>query len=202
MLNLKKIGISTRIITNDIGLKQDKVPHSLVKKLEEHKALPIIIPNISDISYYLDICDGFIVPGGITWNEADIEIIKYAFKTSKPLLGICAGMQALANIDTFIDNTIKVDNHNVPNEEYVHEISINDGILKNILNKDKIKVNSRHNYKVEPKSYFKIDAVSCDGVIEAISFPEFKFIVGLEWHPEDMNDDDQNKIFKYFISKC
>lgn len=199
---MKIIGISTRIITNDIGLKQDKVPHSLVKKLEEHKALPIIIPNISDISYYLDICDGFIVPGGITWNEADIEIIKYAFKVNKPLLGICAGMQALANIDTFIDNTIKVDNHNLPNEEYVHEISINDGILKNILNKDKIKVNSRHNYKVEPKSYFKIDAVSNDGVIEAISFPEFKFIVGLEWHPEDMDDENQNKIFKYFISKC
>ena len=199
---MKIIGISTRIITNDIGLKQDKVPHSLVKKLEEHKALPIIIPNISDISYYLDICDGFIVPGGITWNEADIEIIKYAFKVNKPLLGICAGMQALANIDTFIDNTIKVDNHNVPNEDYVHEISINDGILKNILNKDKIKVNSRHNYKVEPKSYFKIDAVSNDGVIEAISFPEFKCIVGLEWHPEDMDDENQNKIFKYFISKC
>lgn len=199
---MKKIGISTRIITNDIGLKQDKVPHSLVKILEEHKALPIIIPNISDISYYLDICDGFIVPGGITWNEADIKIIKYVFKVNKPLLGICAGMQALANIDTFIDNTIKVDNHNVPNEEYVHEISINDGILKNILNKDKIKVNSRHNYKVEPKDYFKIDAVSYDEVIEAISFPEFKFIVGLEWHPEDMDDEDQNKIFKYFISKC
>lgn len=199
---MKKIGISTRIITNDIGLKQDKVPHSLVKKLEEHKALPIIIPNINDVSYYLDICDGFIVPGGITWNEADIEIIKYVFKVNKPLLGICAGMQALANIDTFIDNTIKVDNHNVPNEEYVHEISINDGILKNILNKDKIKVNSRHNYKVEPKDYFKIDAVSYDGVIEAISFPEFKFIVGLEWHPEDMDDENQNKIFKYFISKC
>lgn len=199
---MKKIGITTRIITNDIGLKQDKVPHSLVKKLEEHKALPIIIPNISDISYYLDICDGFIVPGGITWNEADIKIIKYVFKANKPLLGICTGMQALANINTFVDNTIKVDNHNVPNEEYVHEISINDGILKNILNKDKIKVNSRHNYKVEPKDYFKIDAVSYDEVIEAISFPEFKFIVGLEWHPEDMDDEDQNKIFKYFISKC
>lgn len=202
MLNLKIIGISTRIITNDIGLKQDKVPHSLVKKLEEYKALPIIIPNINDVSYYLDICDGFIVPGGITWNEADIEIIKYVFKVNKPLLGICAGMQALANIDTFIDNTIKVDNHNVPNEKYVHEISIKDGILKDILNKNKINVNSRHNYMIEPKSYFKIDAVSYDGVIEAISFPEFKFIVGLEWHPEDMDDENQNKIFKYFISKC
>lgn len=199
---MKKIGISTRIITNDIGLKQEKVPSSLIKILEENGVLPIIIPNIDDISYYLDICDGFIVPGGITWNDTDIKIIKYAFKNDKPLLGICAGMQALANIDTFVDNTIKVENHNVPNEEYVHEISICDGILKDILNKDKITVNSRHNYMIEPKNYFKIDAVSNDGVIEAISFPEFKFIVGLQWHPEDMDDDDQTKIFKYFISKC
>lgn len=199
---MKKIGISTRIITNDIGLKQEKVPSSLIKILEENGVLPIIIPNIDDISYYLDICDGFIVPGGITWNDVDVNIIKYVFKNDKPLLGICAGMQALANIDTFVDNTIKVENHNVPNVEYVHEISINDGILKSILNKDKIKVNSRHNYMIEPKSYFKIDAVSNDGVIEAISYPEFKFIVGLQWHPEDMDDDDQNKIFKYFISKC
>ena len=199
---MKKIGISTRIITNDIGLKQEKVPSSLIKILEENGVLPIIIPNIDDISYYLDICDGFIVPGGITWNDVDVNIIKYVFKENKPLLGICAGMQALANIDTFVDNTIKVANHNVPNEDYVHEISINDGILKSILNKDKIKVNSRHNYMIEPKSYFKIDAVSNDGVIEAISYPEFKFIVGLQWHPEDIDDDDQNKIFKYFISKC
>ena len=199
---MKKIGISTRIITNDIGLKQEKVPSSLIKILEENGVLPIIIPNIDDISYYLDICDGFIVPGGITWNDVDVNIIKYVFKNDKPLLGICAGMQALANIDTFVDNTIKVENHNVPNVEYVHEISINDGILKSILNKDKIVVNSRHNYMIEPKSYFKIDAVSNDGVIEAISYPEFKFIVGLQWHPEDMNDDDQNKIFKYFINKC
>ena len=199
---MKKIGISTRIITNDIGLKQEKVPSSLIKILEENGVLPIIIPNIDDISYYLDICDGFIVPGGITWNDVDVNIIKYVFKENKPLLGICAGMQALANIDTFVDNTIKVENHNVPNENYVHEISINDGILKSILNKDKIKVNSRHNYMIEPKSYFKIDAVSNDGVIEAISYPEFKFIVGLQWHPEDMDDDDQNKIFKYFINKC
>lgn len=199
---MKKIGISTRIITNDIGLKQEKVPSSLIKILEVNEVLPIIIPNIDDISYYLDICDGFIVPGGITWNDVDVNIIKYVFKENKPLLGICAGMQALANIDTFVDNTIKVENHNVSNENYVHEISINDGILKSILNKDKIKVNSRHNYMIEPKSYFKIDAVSNDGVIEAISYPEFKFIVGLQWHPEDMDDDDQTKIFKYFISKC
>lgn len=202
MINLKKIGISTRIIKNEDGMEQEKVPRSLIKKLIGYDVIPIIIPDINDITFYLELCDGFILPGGTTWNDVDIKIIKYVFKINKPLLGICAGMQALANIDTFIDNTVKVNNHSFPNMEYVHEISINDGVLKDILNKDKIKVNSRHNYQVEPKDYFKIDAVSDDGVIEAISFSEFKFMVGLQWHPEDMNDDNQDKIFKYFLSKC
>ena len=199
---MKKIGISTRIIKNEDGMEQEKVPRSLIKKLIDYDVIPIIIPDINDITFYLELCDGFILPGGTTWNDVDIKIIKYVFKINKPLLGICAGMQALANIDTFIDNTVKVNNHSFPNMEYVHEISINDGVLKDILNKDKIKVNSRHNYQVEPKDYFKIDAVSDDGVIEAISFSEFKFMVGLQWHPEDMNDDDQDKIFMYFLSKC
>ena len=199
---MKKIGISTRIIKNEDGMEQEKVTRSLIKKLIVYDVIPIIIPDINDITFYLELCDGFILPGGTTWNDVDIKIIKYVFKINKPLLGICAGMQALANIDTFIDNTIKVNNHSFPNMEYVHEISINDGVLKDILNKDKIKVNSRHNYQVEPKDYFKIDAVSNDGVIEAISFSEFKFMVGLQWHPEDMNDDNQDKIFKYFLSKC
>lgn len=198
---MKKIGITTRIITNEIGLKQEKVPHSLIKILEKYHVLPILIPNLKDISYYLDICDGFIIPGGNAWGDSDIMVIKYALVNDKPLLGICAGMQALANMDTLEDNTIKVDNHNVPNKKYVHEININDGIFKWIYKKDKILVNSRHSCRVEKKDFFKVEAVSSDGVIEGISIPKHKFIVGVQWHPEDLDDDNQDKLFAYFIDK-
>ncbi len=135
---MKKIGITTRIIKNKIGLKVEKVPMNLIKIIEKKGCVPIIIPNIKDISYYLDICQGFIIPGGSSWNDSDINIIKYVLKYDKPLFGICAGMQALANIDTFLDNTIKVEGHNILLEKYAHEIILYDGFFKSIFKKDKI----------------------------------------------------------------
>lgn len=200
---MKKIGITTRILTNDINIEIEKIPHSLIEKIEKLNVTVIIIPCVSDVSFYLDLCDGFIIPGGNTWNGVDVKVLKYAMKHNKPLLGICAGMQAIANINTFMDHTIKVDsdiNHYVPNEEYVHEININEGILKDIIGKNKISVNSRHHDTIINENFFKVEARSDDGIIEAISLNGYKFIFGVQWHPEDMDDIDQDKLFKYFIS--
>ena len=181
----------------------EKIPHSLVKKLEKYNINLIIIPFVDDINFYLNLCDGFIIPGGSTWNDVDIKVLKHAMKYNKPVLGICAGMQAIANVNTFMDHTIKVDsniNHYVPNKEYVHEININDGILKEIIGKKKIFVNSRHHDTVINEKFFKVEARSDDGIIEAISLNGYKFIFGVQWHPEDMNDIDQDKLFSYFVN--
>lgn len=200
---MKKIGITTRILTNGINLEIEKIPHSLVKKLEKYNINLIIIPFVDDINFYLNLCDGFIIPGGSTWNDVDIKVLKHAMKYNKPVLGICAGMQAIANVNTFMDHTIKVDsniNHYVPNKEYVHEININDGILKEIIGKKKIFVNSRHHDTVINEKFFKVEARSDDGIIEAISLNGYKFIFGVQWHSEDMNDIDQDKLFSYFVN--
>ena len=181
---MKKIGITTRILTNDINIEIEKIPHSLIEKIEK---LGVTV----------------IIPGGNTWNGVDVKVLKYAMKHNKPLLGICAGMQAIANINTFMDHTIKVDSdisHYVPNKEYVHEININEGILKDIIGKNKISVNSRHHDTIINENFFKVEARSDDGIIEAISLNGYKFIFGVQWHPEDMDDIDQDKLFKYFIS--
>jgi len=200
---LKKIGITTRILTNDINLEIEKIPHSLIKKLEKYDVTAIIIPCVNDISFYLDLCDGFIIPGGNTWSDVDVKVLKHAMKYNKALFGICAGMQAIANINTFMDHTVKVDsdiNHYVPNKEYVHEININDGILKDIIGKNKISVNSRHHDTVINENFFKVEARSDDGIIEAISLNGYKFIFGIQWHPEDMNNIYQDKLFSYFVN--
>ena len=44
----------------------------------------------------LDVCDGFLFPGGDRIEKAHYEIIEYAIKNNKPILGICLGMQAMA----------------------------------------------------------------------------------------------------------
>ena len=202
MIFIKNIGITTRILTNDIGIQIEKIPHSLVNKLEKLGVNIIIIPSVKNIDFYIKLCDGFINPGGETWSLVDVEVLKHAMKYEKPLLGICAGMQLLANADSFLDHTIKVGNnsHYVPNREYVHEITIYDGILKDILKKKKIFVNSRHHDTVINKDFFKVEAMSDDGIIEAISLNGYKFIFGVQWHPEDMNDENQERLFKYFVN--
>ena len=58
-----------------------------------------------------------------------------------------------------------------------------------------------HKYAIKECEMCDVVATSEDGVIEAIEYPNKKFILGLQWHPEKMIDFDldANKIIKYFI---
>ena len=58
-----------------------------------------IIPN-----ELLDMCDAFLIQGGINFKSYHFQVIDYAIKNNKPLLGICLGMQALSIYSVIIDN--------------------------------------------------------------------------------------------------
>ena len=117
-------------------------------------------------------------------------------------------MQALGNLMYFnsdkSDKTIKVNsisniNHNILKDCYIHKININKGILFDILGKKEIEVNSRHNDTIVNNSAFKVEAISDDNIIEAISLNPL--VIGVQWHPEDLQDENSNKLFKYLIEK-
>ena len=72
-------------------------------------------------------------------------------------------------------------------------------LLKSILGANKILVNSRHKSAISD-TRLKIGALSEDGIIEEVEDKTKKFFVGVEWHPESLNDDNSKKIFDYFIS--
>jgi len=160
----------------------------------------------------LDICDGFLLPGGTTWYSHDEYIVKYAIDNDKPLLGICLGMQIIAimnsrKVGEKIDTTIKIKtdiNHLQKDIDYVHEVEIIENtLLHDILGVDKISVNSRHSYHIGGIDNLDINAVSIDGLIESVSYPGKRFILGVQWHPELLVDFDLNsrKIFDRFISE-
>ena len=195
------IGITCRTIKND---DRDilKVNKSIVDYVIKSGGIPLLILSDMDFSIF----DGFIFPGGYSWENLDEKILKYAFDNDIPALGICAGMQLIASMDKFgnvLDNCIAIgNNHHQSKDEYVHEITINNGILLDILGSNKIIVNSRHNDTVNLNNNFTVDAYSSDNIIETVHIPNKTFILGLQWHPEDLSDEYSEKIFKYFIEKC
>ena len=72
----------------------------------------------------LDICDGFIIPGGLDIYNYHFDIVEYSMNNNKPILGICMGHQVIglfANKEVEND-LIKVDNHN--GKEIKHNINL------------------------------------------------------------------------------
>lgn len=203
--------------------------NQIIRSIIEFGGIPIIIPstqnldleekmpkdidrltidNKNDLNQILSICNGIVVPGGIKWYEYDLYICKYAIDNDIPILGICAGMQALARVlnnNKELDITLKNDstiNHNAPGVQYVHSVKIlKDSLLYKIINKEEIEVNSRHNYHIPNELDYLKSAYAPDGIIEAVEYKENRFTLGVQWHPESMisYDEEERKIIKAFI---
>ena len=165
--------------------------------------------EIEDLERVLNLCDGFILPGGDTWYRLDEVVIDYAIRRDKPLLAICLGMQALSKVlsgekKVGYDNTIKNDtliNHLEPNKNYVHSVIIDkNSKLYSIIGEEKIWVNSRHSYHVPELDNTLVSARSSDGLIEGVELKDKKFIIGVQWHPEsNLEDEHSKKLFKSFF---
>lgn len=155
----------------------------------------------------VDMCDGIIMPGGYRMYEFDTYIIKRAIEKDIPVLGICMGMQLLANIDnngySLEENNTEI-NHKQPNVKYAHKVNILENTkLSNIITEKEISVNSKHRYHVSKVNNFIISAYSEDGLIEAIELPEKRFVLGVQWHPEKLFefDNSSNEIFNAFVDE-
>ena len=118
------------------------------------------IPIGVDSNYiddYLNICSGFIMPGGDNILDNDLLAIKKISNLNIPLLGICLGMQEIAFLNNGSINDIN--NHKIAG---LHEIIIKkDSLLYKILNCEKTLVNSRHSSAVISTNLM-VSAISSD----------------------------------------
>lgn len=128
-------------------------------------------------------------------EEVDFALIKAFHKKGKPILGICAGIQS---INVCFGGSLYQDipNHSIKGDVKMHKINIEKGsFLEKCYKSDKIEVNSFHHQAIKkPAENFIVVATSEDGIIEAI---EYKNILGVQWHPEQMNDV---KFFKEYFN--
>jgi GMP synthase (glutamine-hydrolyzing) len=155
----------------------------------------------------IDLCDGFILQGGLYSANYEIEMAKRIIELDKPLIGICAGFNnILRAIGTEVIED-KTKSHDIYDKEYRHKISIINGTkLFDLIRKEEYNVNSIHSMiapKENVEKYASISSISYDDLVESFELDNKKFVMGIKWHPELMLEDEfPNKLFKEFISKC
>lgn len=183
----------------------DKVTfnNEVIDVIHKYHCIPIGIianfnnnPNIefNKIKKIIDLCDGFILQGGDNYYDVDILIAKYLYKNNIPTLGICLGMQTMAV--AFNGNMGIINNHNSKNK-YVHQITINENSkLYDIIKKNKIHVNSRHNSYVLNTN---LNISASDEIIEAVEDKNKNFFIGVQWHPESLMDENSILLFNNFF---
>ena len=183
-----------------IGIAYRRDEFKLIPFEKEKINYAIFSPkNETDYSKY----DGFYLPGGDGWYSEDIKLIKYAKEHNIPILGVCLGMQEMSAflLKEDKDITKKILNHNTGE----HLVSIKkNSFLYDIVQKQEIFVNSRHNDYIPKLSSLYVSARSLDNCIEAVELKEHPFFLGLQWHPESLYETDlsSKKIFNTFFDKC
>lgn len=185
----------------DVIIKYGHIPLGIIAPVSDvNNIMPM--EDIIKLHNIIDLCDGIILQGGSDYYQYDLETIKYIYEKNIPLLGICLGMQSIGV--AFGASLAPIADHNHPGDNYVHPVKIEkQSSLYRIVHTDTIMVNSRHNEMIINPSDAKVIG-TCDGTIEAIEKEGTLFILGVQWHPEDMVSYDENsrKIFEALFSSC
>lgn len=146
-------------------------------------------------------------------DNFELALFKEAYKRDMPILGVCRGAQ-LINValggnlyqDIF---TQKPNCHgHMPSKIQVynlfHEIDIEkNSKLFDIFKTRHLEVNSFHHQAIKDLGEdLKVIAIAKDGVIEGIESLSRKFLIGVQWHPEDLTlkHDKFLKLFEALIA--
>ncbi len=138
----------------------------------------------------------------------ELLIARLAYNRQIPMLGICRGIQTLATAfggkvaqDISDVATIK-HSQDADRSEPTHSVIIDeDSSLFDIYKSTKVMVNSFHHQAVaEAGDKFRVIAKSPDGIIEAMESCEFKSILGVQWHPECL--EEGLPLFQWLVNEA
>ena len=138
----------------------------------------------------------------------ELMITRLAYNRQIPILGICRGIQALAIAfggkvaqDISIQANVK-HSQEADRAEQTHSIKIaEDSILYKLYGEEKLYVNSFHHQAVkETGDKFRVVAKSSDGMIEAMESCEYKSIIGVQWHPECL--EEGMPLFRWLVEEA
>ena len=154
-------------------------------------------------------------------DEIVLEMIPKCVSLGIPIFGICRGIQEMnvafgGTLHYRVHLLDDKNDHRMPRGDDVtveqifklkHRIDfVKNSYFSKLLKKDSCLVNSLHGQAIDTiASNLKIEALSDDGIIEAVTIPDHpSFAVGVQWHAE--YEPEKNKLnkclFAEFGSAC
>ena len=175
------------------------------------------------VDWIMEHCDGVVITGGAfdidpKWygqttegrldnvdegrTQTEMLLAERAIARRLPLLGICGGMQVLAvvaggtliqDIATRYPNALEHEQPTDPSDPW-HSVQLSDERWQHWFGQSTVEVNSTHHQAVDKLGQCVVTGRADDGIIEAIEIQGMPFCVGVQWHPELMD----NRIFQAF----
>jgi putative glutamine amidotransferase len=182
-----------------------------VQAVEAAGGLPILVPPLADASALgavLERLDGLLLPGGADVDPAEygepvngsepanteldrleLDAARWAVEHDLPTLGICRGQQVI-NVALGGSLIQHMDGHasEGPREQLHHGFRVApESRLAGILGSTQLRVNSHHHQAVKRLGAGLVAvAWAEDGTVEAVEAPELRWLVAVQFHPEDL----------------
>ena len=148
-------------------------------------------------------------------DRAELALARWAVGDHRPLLAICRGIQVLnvalggtlyQDIPSQWPDALEHDrfrSRGYPPTDRAHDVSVESGSrLAAALGVTSVMTNSRHHQAIKaPASELAVVARTSDGLIEGVEIPGANFVVGVQWHPENLVDEDpaMRRLFEAFV---
>ncbi len=145
-------------------------------------------------------------------DHTELNLLKVAEENSIKTLAICRGHQLLnvykggtlhQDIADNFDTDIEHLQINEAASKHIHDINIIDKTMLSLVTKNRtIGVNSIHHQVVNKLGVnLKVNAISEDDLIEGIESTTEWEAIGIQWHPENLLDDEiTNDLMKWLLN--
>lgn len=148
-------------------------------------------------------------------DNTEIPLIQLAVRQDMPIFGICRGIQAL---NVALGGTLYQDlpsehpseiahqqtERGLPRNAFSHSVSISPGTrLGGIVQTGEMQTNSFHHQALKQVAPgLTVTATAPDGVIEALERPESRYLLAVQFHPEETapNDAHSRALFADFVA--
>lgn len=186
----------------------------------------VILPPDSVDADVLDRVDALVIAGGADVEPAlygaephdttdvprtdrdagEMTLYRGAMERGMPVLGICRGLQVMAvaeggALHQHLPDVVGDARHREAFGTFSeHGARFTPGSIAHALvGADEAVVNSSHHQAVSDAGRLTVTGWADDGTIEAAEDPAARFVVGVQWHPEQAQDEVSARIFAALV---